>query len=259
MLGWVALGLWLRRVPFRSLFGVISARRARLRGRSGSCGGLLVRLHDGAGLHWPRVERSGVRRSAQGRSAQPEPDECSRASNRSRRLKLWSAWRPPAAWRSPPGLRSACWWARLRKPSFAAICSGSSPRGRAAALLLALPLSALMFGAAHGYEGARNMVLLAVFGALFSGLGTGAARSARGHSCAQRTRSFRRLAARFRANRIISFRNADSSAPHTRERIVATFSTPSFVFFLTLCMHKSIHSSTAIHVAASMQPIEKGE
>ena len=30
--------------------------------------------------------------------------------------------------------------------------------------------SALMFGAAHGYEGARSMFLIAVFGALFSGL-----------------------------------------------------------------------------------------
>ena len=29
-------------------------------------------------------------------------------------------------------------------------------------------LSALLFGAAHGYQGVRNMVLLAVFGALFS-------------------------------------------------------------------------------------------
>ena len=28
--------------------------------------------------------------------------------------------------------------------------------------------SALLFGAAHGYQGVRNMVLLAVFGALFS-------------------------------------------------------------------------------------------
>jgi hypothetical protein len=27
-----------------------------------------------------------------------------------------------------------------------------------------------MFGAAHGYQGARNMVLLAVFGVLFSAL-----------------------------------------------------------------------------------------
>jgi uncharacterized protein len=28
--------------------------------------------------------------------------------------------------------------------------------------------SAILFGAAHGYQGTRNMVLLAVFGALFS-------------------------------------------------------------------------------------------
>ena len=32
----------------------------------------------------------------------------------------------------------------------------------------------------------------------------------------------------------------------------------SFVFLLTLVMHESIHSSTALHIAASMQPIEKG-
>ena len=32
-----------------------------------------------------------------------------------------------------------------------------------------------------------------------------------------------------------------------------------FVFFLTLVMHESIHSSTAIQFAVSMQPIEKGE
>ena len=38
-------------------------------------------------------------------------------------------------------------------------------RGAAAAGVV---FSALVFGAAHGYEGLRNMVLLAVFGVLFS-------------------------------------------------------------------------------------------
>ncbi len=42
------------------------------------------------------------------------------------------------------------------------------------------------------------------------------------------------------------------------EEIVATFST-LMSFFLTLSKHESIHSSTAIHIAVSMQPIEKGE
>jgi uncharacterized protein len=40
-------------------------------------------------------------------------------------------------------------------------------RGAAAAGVV---FSALVFGGAHAYQGARNMVLLAVFGALFSGL-----------------------------------------------------------------------------------------
>src|ERR1019366_7096711 len=38
-------------------------------------------------------------------------------------------------------------------------------RGATAAGVL---FSALLFGAAHGYQGARNMILLSVFGALFS-------------------------------------------------------------------------------------------
>jgi membrane protease YdiL (CAAX protease family) len=36
------------------------------------------------------------------------------------------------------------------------------------AMALGVAGSALLFGAAHGYQGARNMVLLAIFGALFS-------------------------------------------------------------------------------------------
>jgi membrane protease YdiL (CAAX protease family) len=36
------------------------------------------------------------------------------------------------------------------------------------AVVVGVVFSALLFGAAHGYQGARNMVLLVVFGALFS-------------------------------------------------------------------------------------------
>jgi hypothetical protein len=36
------------------------------------------------------------------------------------------------------------------------------------AIVAGVALSSLLFGAAHGYQGARNMVLLAVFGVLFS-------------------------------------------------------------------------------------------
>ncbi len=36
------------------------------------------------------------------------------------------------------------------------------------AMAVGVAVSALLFGAAHGYQGARNMVLLAVFGVLFS-------------------------------------------------------------------------------------------
>ena len=38
------------------------------------------------------------------------------------------------------------------------------------AVAVGVVFSALLFGAAHGYQGARNMVMLAVFGVLFSSL-----------------------------------------------------------------------------------------
>jgi uncharacterized protein len=167
MLGWVALGLWLRRVPFRSLFGIIERG---VRGFVVDLGvavlfwfGSMIVLAS-IGLAWNAVEFAVAHKGASSSPSQRmQPTE-----QQKRTLETLERLAPAN------GMEIAGWIALclLVGPVEEAIFRGylqrqftAWSRGR---IVVGVAASALMFGAAHGYEGARSMVLLAVFGALFS-------------------------------------------------------------------------------------------
>lgn len=169
ILGWVALGLWLRRVPFRSLFGVIERG---VRGFAVDLGVAVVfwfgsmMVLGSIGLAWNAVEFAAAHKGAS-----PTPSQRMQPSEQQKQTLETLERLAPAN-----GIEIAGWVALclLVGPVEEAIFRGylqrqftAWSRGRIA---VGVAASALMFGAAHGYEGARSMVLLAIFGALFSGL-----------------------------------------------------------------------------------------
>ena len=101
------------------------------------------------------------------------------------------------------------------------------------AVAVGVVVSALLFGAAHGYQGARNMVLLTIFGVLFSVLALFRGSLRPGNSRAYLAGSLRGFIARIPAKRITSSDRVARSAMRDamrEEKIVATFST-SMSFF----------------------------
>ncbi len=169
LLGWVVLGLWLRKVPIRSLFGKVE-RGLR---------GLFVDLGVAAlfwivsmmalgslGLTWNAVEYAVAHKGAM-----PTPGQRMEPSEQQKQTLQTLERMAPAN-----SIEIACWAALclLVGPVEETIFRGYLQRQFAAwgggRFMVGAAASALIFGAAHGYEGLRSMVLLVAFGALFSGL-----------------------------------------------------------------------------------------
>jgi uncharacterized protein len=167
MLGWVALGLRLRKVPFRSLFGNVAAG---LRGVGLDLGaafvfwiGSLMILGTLAGL-WAGVEYAIHNRHAPANAKPPiEPTPAEKQTIRTLEGLAPSNATEAACWVALcviAGLIEETVFRGYLQQQFTALAQGR--------IAIGVIVSALLFGAAHGYQGVRNMVLLAVFGVLFS-------------------------------------------------------------------------------------------
>lgn len=167
MVGWVYLGLRLRKIPFRSLFGSVSGG---FRAFMADAGFALVfwiaslTALGTIGIFWTVTETAIAHRSLlpqAGRPMQPGPSE-------EQALHTLTALVPTN------GEEAIAWVLLCLTAGFAEelIFRGYFQRQFTAwsrgAIVFGVMLSAAMFGAAHGYQGARNMVLLAIFGVLFS-------------------------------------------------------------------------------------------
>jgi membrane protease YdiL (CAAX protease family) len=170
LMGWVALGLRLRGIPFRSLFGKVSSDFRAIAVDAGIAilfwVGSLMALATLA-LMWISIEGAITHRpipiptGRSGKTTLPSStdDQAARAV-----VQLAPA----------NGKEIACWlllcmlvgvaeelvFRGYLQQQFTAWARGAAASG--------VVVSAAMFGAAHGYEGARAMFLLGVFGALFS-------------------------------------------------------------------------------------------
>ena len=171
LMGWAALGVWLRRIPLRSLFGTLSFSLRSIAIDAGIAilfwVGSLMTLATIA-LMWVSIQTAITHkppvqiqtgRNGQPTISKPSEDEAARAV-----VQL-----------APTNGKEAMCWLLLCalvgvaeelvfrgyfQSQFTAWARGAAWSG--------VVFSALMFGAAHGYEGVRAMFLLAVFGALFS-------------------------------------------------------------------------------------------
>lgn len=167
LLGWVALGLWLRKVPFRTLFGKVERG---VRGLATDVGAAAVfwivsmMVLGSLGLAWNAVEFAATHKGAT-----PSAAEKMQPSEQQKKTLQTLERMAPAG-----GAELAAWVALclLVGPVEEAIFRGylqrqftAGARGRVA---VGIAASALIFGGAHGYEGVRTMVLLTAFGALFS-------------------------------------------------------------------------------------------
>lgn len=164
LLAWVLIGLRLRRIPFRSLLGAC-AIDARSIGIDLAFAGvfwiLSLMLLGTLNLAWLVIESAITHHPLIGPNGQPTGAQAQTLHTLSRIAP--SSGLEIAAWVLvciTAGIVEEIVFRGYLQRQF--IAWG---RGRAA---VGVVFSALIFGAGHGYEGLRNMVLIAVFGALFS-------------------------------------------------------------------------------------------
>ena len=167
MLGWVALGLWLRRIPFRSLFG---ATTQGFRGIALDLGiacvfwiGALMILAS-VGVVWTGAEYAMTHQHSPAHAGQPMESNSAEKQN----VRILEQLAPAS------GVEIACWVllcclaGSIEEVVFRGYLQQQFTAWTKGAVVWGVVFSAALFGAAHGYQGTRNMVLLAVFGALFS-------------------------------------------------------------------------------------------
>jgi hypothetical protein len=166
MLGWVYFGLRLRKIPFRSLLGSVPGDFRSMGLDLGIAmvfwiGSLMVL--GTIGVFWTLTEAAITHRSlfVSGKALAPDP---SQQQTLHTLLQLAPAnGREIAAWIVVciiAGIVEEIVFRGYLQRQFIAWARGAVAAGVAG--------SALLFGLAHGYQGARSMVLLCVFGVLFS-------------------------------------------------------------------------------------------
>jgi uncharacterized protein len=170
LIGWVAFGVRLRGVPLRSLFGKASIRFRSIAIDAGIAllfwMGSLMALATLA-LMWISIEAAithkpiPIETGQSGKTSAPRlpEDQAARAvvqlaPSNGKEIVSWLLLCVLV------GIAEELVFRGYLQQQFIAWSRGAAAGG--------VVFSALMFGAAHGYEGARAMFLLAVFGALFS-------------------------------------------------------------------------------------------
>ena len=159
MLVWVAWGLRLRRLPLRTLFGDLPLGARAFFADFGVAllfwiGALMVL--GTVGMMWSGIQALATHGAV---PLTPARSEASRA--------LMQV--------APSNLREGAAWAVLcllvgivEESVFRGYFQGQFTLWARGNAILGVVFSAVLFGAAHGYQGLRSMVLLVVFGALFS-------------------------------------------------------------------------------------------
>ena len=167
MVGWVAFGLRLRKIPLRSLFGLVPVDIRSIALDVGIAfafwiGSLMVLAT--MAIAWMGVENAVTHRHAPMHAGQPSTPDPKQQQAVKAVLQL-----------APSNAKEIAGWVLLcvlvgiaEELIFRGYLQrqfSAWGRGHAA---VGVVFSALIFGGAHGYEGMRSMFLLSVFGALFS-------------------------------------------------------------------------------------------
>jgi hypothetical protein len=171
LLGWVVLGLRLRRIPLRSLIGRVSNDFRSIAIDAGIAllfwiGSLMALAM--VALMWVSIQMAITHKPLIRTGPGGRPTIASSNDEQAEHAVIQLA---PAN-----GKEIVCWLAMCVLVGFAeelvfrGYFQTQFTRWARGAAWAGVLFSALMFGAAHGYEGVRAMFLLSVFGALFSGL-----------------------------------------------------------------------------------------
>jgi uncharacterized protein len=168
MLGWVYFGLRLRKVPFMSLFGSVPRNLRSIAMDSGFA--LLfwvasLMVLGSIGLFWAVIEALITHHPLLPSGKQLTPDPAQQQAIHALTQLAPANGTEVAAW------VLLCIIAGIAEESiFRGYFQRQFTAWARGAVAVGVVFSALLFGAAHGYQGARNMVMLAVFGVLFSAL-----------------------------------------------------------------------------------------
>lgn len=163
MLAWIWFGLWLRRLPFRSLMGELERGVRGLAVDLGIAavfwfGSLLVLAT--LGVFWEVFDAAMHHRAL---APNGQPDAAQQHTIHALLRLAPSTANEITAWIlvcAFAGFAEEIVFRGYLQRQFTAWAGG--------ALWVGVVFSGISFGMAHGYQGARNMVLLSVFGALFS-------------------------------------------------------------------------------------------
>lgn len=169
LLGWVWLGLRLRKIPLLSLLGDLSGGAKKFFLDAGIAvvfwfGSLMVL--GTVGMTWMLIDMARKHQSLFGQAGKHLPPDPAQQHL----VHTLTALAPST------GLEMLAWACMCVMAGFIEemVFRGYFQRQFSAwgrgAIWAGVVGSAIMFGASHGYQGIRNMVLLTIFGALFSGL-----------------------------------------------------------------------------------------
>jgi len=173
---WVALGLRLGKVPFRSLFGKMPRGLNDITKEAGIAAlfwllsmGVLASI----ALTWNIVQTQVYQHQARSHTTpQGTPKGGAAESPQQQQIRMA---RKLMSLAPADGLEIAAWGALCLIVGFSeeVIFRGylqSQGIGLLHSTVLGVLFSALVFGAAHGYQGLRGICLISVYGALFSGI-----------------------------------------------------------------------------------------
>lgn len=168
MLAWVYFGLRLRKVPFGSLLGSVSGSLRSIAIDIGLAlafwiAALFVLAN--IGVFWTVIEAAIKHQPLFTPGKQLKPDASQQQTIHTLTQLAPGNGKEIAAWIGLciiAGIAEEVVFRGYLHRQFTAWARG--------AVAVGVVASALMFGVAHGYQGVRNMVMLAVFGALFSAL-----------------------------------------------------------------------------------------
>ena len=175
---WVAFGLRLRKVSFRSLFGKWPRGLNDITMEAGVAVGLLDLLHDRPGLHCALMGRGSERNlpASDCKPIQPIPSQSAiPRKKKSPQQQQAEMARQLMELAPADGIEVASWGLLCLIVGFSEeVIFRGYLQSQSIALLRSVPIAvavtAVIFGAAHGYQGLRGIVLISAYGGLFGGI-----------------------------------------------------------------------------------------
>ncbi len=163
MLGWVYLGLRLKRIPFRSIFGDVAGGARSLGIDLGSAaifwfGSLLVLGSINA--TWSLID-AAVHHRQLFPNGQPDPSQ-------EHTLHTLTALAPSTNYEMTAWILVCVMAGFTEEIVFRGYLQRQFTAWGRGTIAVGVIASALLFGSAHGYQGVRYMILLSIFGGLFS-------------------------------------------------------------------------------------------